>query len=114
MGMLLFTLCLDPLLCLLDKNLTATTTGSRNKRATVIAYADDVTIVLRSPEEVPIVQEALRCYEAASGAKLVSRMRAEFHPDPAHKMSANLYYIYHCCVYSEELLMMDRGTVRNM
>ena len=21
--------------------------------------------------------------------------------------------IYHCCVYSEKLLMMDRGTVRN-
>jgi len=21
---------------------------------------------------------------------------------------------YHCCVYSEKLLMMDRGTVRNM
>jgi len=26
----------------------------------------------------------------------------------------NLYGIYHCCVYSEKLLMMDRGTVRNM
>jgi len=25
----------------------------------------------------------------------------------------NLYDIYHCCVYSEKLLMMDRGTVRN-
>jgi len=23
------------------------------------------------------------------------------------------YDIYHCCVYSEKLLMMDRGTVRN-
>jgi len=22
--------------------------------------------------------------------------------------------IYHCCVYSEKLLMMDRGTFRNM
>ena len=38
----------------------------------------------------------------------------QFHPDPARKLSANLYDIYHCCVYSEELLMMDRGTVRNM
>jgi hypothetical protein len=27
---------------------------------------------------------------------------------------AELYDIYHCCVYSEKLLMMDRGTVRNM
>jgi len=26
----------------------------------------------------------------------------------------NLYDTYHCCVYSERLLMMDRGTVRNM
>ena len=26
----------------------------------------------------------------------------------------NLYDIYHCCVCSEKLLMMDRGTVRNM
>jgi len=26
----------------------------------------------------------------------------------------NLCDIYHCCVYSEKLLMMDRVTVRNM
>jgi len=28
--------------------------------------------------------------------------------------AANQYDIYHCCVYSEKLLMMDTGTVRNM
>jgi len=33
---------------------------------------------------------------------------------PAHKRSANLYDIYHRCVYSEKLLTMNRGTVRNM
>ena len=37
-----------------------------------------------------------------------------FYPDPARKLSVNLYDICHCCVYSEKLLMMDRGTVRNM
>ena len=37
-----------------------------------------------------------------------------FHPDATCKLSANLYDIYHCCVYSEKLLMMDRGTVRKM
>jgi hypothetical protein len=42
------------------------------------------------------------------------RMELKFHPDPARKLSADLYDIYHCCVYSEKLLMMDRGTVRNM
>jgi len=29
-------------------------------------------------------------------------------------LSANLRDIDHCCVYSEKLLMMDRGTVRNI
>jgi len=27
-------------------------------------------------------------------------MSYRFRPDPAHKLSANLYDIYHCCVYS--------------
>jgi hypothetical protein len=38
------------------------------------------------------------------------RMDLEFQPDPARK----LYDIYHCCVYSKKLLMMDRETVRNV
>jgi hypothetical protein len=48
--------------------------------------------------------------------QLTSRIRMElqFHPDPARKLPANLYDIYHCYVYSEKLLVMDRGTVRNM
>ena len=47
---------------------------------------------------------------------MIYRIRTElqFRPDPARKLSANLYVIYHCCVYREKLLMMDRGTVRNM
>jgi len=32
----------------------------------------------------------------------------------ARDLSANLYDVYHYCVYSGKLLMMDRGTVRNM
>ena len=38
----------------------------------------------------------------------------EFRLDPARKLSATLYDIYHCCVYSEKLLMMGRRTVRNI
>ena len=34
--------------------------------------------------------------------------------DQDGKLSAYLYDIYHCCVYSEKLLMMDTGTVQNM
>jgi len=33
-----------------------------------------------------------------------------FCPDPARRLSADLYDKYHCCMYSEKLLMMDRGT----
>ena len=45
--------------------------------------------------------------------QLAIRIRIKL-PDPVRKLSTNLYDIYHCCVYSEKLLMMDRGTVRNM
>jgi hypothetical protein len=45
--------------------------------------------------------------------QLASRIRME-HTDSACKLSANRYDIYHCCVYSGKLLMMDRGTARNM
>jgi len=38
-------------------------------------------------------------------------MELQFRPDPADR---KLYDIHHCCVYSEKLLMMDRGTVGNM
>ena len=43
-----------------------------------------------------------------------NRIRTELRPDPARKLSANLYDIYHCCVYSEKLLMMVRETFRRM
>ena len=29
-------------------------------------------------------------------------------------LSANLYDIYNCCVYSKKFVMMDIGTARNM
>ena len=46
-------------------------------------------------------------------SQLAGRIRME-HSDPARKLSANLYDIYHCCVHSEKLLMMDIGTVRKI
>jgi len=38
----------------------------------------------------------------------------ELRSDPVRKLSGNLYDIYHCCVCSEKLLMMDKRTVRNV
>lgn len=37
---------------------------------TVVAYADDITVFVTSPDNVPVIQEALLCYKAASGAKV--------------------------------------------
>jgi len=36
----------------------------------VVAYADDVTVLVTAPEEIAAIEEALRCYEEATGAKL--------------------------------------------
>jgi len=44
----------------------------------------------------------------------LSRRIRMFQSDPARKLSAKLYGIYHCCVYIEKLLMIDRGNIRNM
>ena len=38
----------------------------------------------------------------------------QFCLDPVRKLSTDLSDIYHCCVYSEKLLMMVRGTVQNV
>ena len=32
----------------------------------------------------------------------------------SYRFADDSLLIHHCCVYSEKLLMMDRGTVRNM
>ena len=58
LSMLLFALRLNPLLRMIDDNLPGVQTGNHSKRTAVIACADDVTVILRSPAEVPIVQEA--------------------------------------------------------
>jgi len=42
---------------------------------------------------------------------LLSNKKFQFLPDPARKLSTNLYDIYHCYMYSEKLLIMYRGTV---
>jgi hypothetical protein len=49
--------------------------------------------------------DRFRAAAAGSGWNC-SSILMQSHPDPAaRKLSTNLYDIYHCCVYSEELLM---------
>jgi len=45
--------------------------------------------------------------------QVASRIRT-FRPDPARKLSANLCDIYHCCEYSEKLLMTDRNCPKHV
>ena len=55
LSMTLFALCLNPLLNTLEKKLTGVKIGRRGTKTMVITYADDVTIVVSKPEDIPIV-----------------------------------------------------------
>jgi hypothetical protein len=68
--MILYALCLNPLLCTLKKKLPGIRIGQSGPSAKVVAYADDVTIFVTSPADIPIIQEMLRSYEEASGAQV--------------------------------------------
>jgi len=60
------------------------------------------------------------CWAYKNYSKIISGIWLVFcssiHTDflTGHELSENLYDVYHCCVYGEKILMMDRGTVRNM
>jgi hypothetical protein len=41
-------------------------------------------------------------------------MELQFHPGRAWKLSSNLHDIYQCRMYGGRLLIMGRGTARNM
>jgi hypothetical protein len=64
LSMLLFTICINPFLCMLRENTHTSRTPN------VVAYAKDITVILRSTKDIPKVRDALRCYEAATGARL--------------------------------------------
>jgi hypothetical protein len=56
------------------------------------------------------IHTAMVCHTSFLAACEQNQDGTQFHSDSAHKLSANLYDIYHCCVYSEKRLMMDRGS----
>jgi len=66
-------------------------------------------------ENHAILAETLSCV-LPGRAKDLSAPLDICHTDllTSRKLSVNLYDINHCCVYSGKLMMMDRGTVRNM
>jgi hypothetical protein len=70
LSMQLFALCLNPLLHILEEKLPGIRVWRRNNKTAVVAYADDVTIFVTIPEDIPITRDAIQCYETASGAHL--------------------------------------------
>ena len=63
-------MCLNPLFCALENNIAVIQIGRRRIKTTAVAYADDVTIFITSPTDIPKIQEALHCFEEKSGAKV--------------------------------------------
>ena len=68
--MILFILCLYPLLYYLDERLQGLRTHGTQRKNTLIAYDDDVSILVTSQEDVRTVRDAIVCYEKATGANL--------------------------------------------
>ena len=68
MGMSLFVTCLNQLHTALEKKLAGIKVG-RGTKTTLIAYTDNVTIIVSMPEDISIIHETLRIYEEATEAK---------------------------------------------
>ena len=69
LSMVLYALCLHPLLRALEDTLPGLKVG-RHKRTPVIAYADDVTVFVTHPEAFSKIHQAIKRYEQATGARL--------------------------------------------
>ena len=70
MSMLLYALCLNPLLCTLENKLTGLRIKQRDPKTAVVANADDVTIFVTKHNDIQVLQDALLCFEAATGAQV--------------------------------------------
>ena len=70
LSMTLFALYIKPILHHLDQRLQGISARGRQNKTTVVAYADDVSVLITSEDEVKIIRDALRCYAKATGAKL--------------------------------------------
>lgn len=69
MSMLLFALVLNTLICLLERHFWGVRIVYRTKKTTVVAYADNVTIFVRSPADIFVIGYLLT-YEGATGVLL--------------------------------------------
>jgi hypothetical protein len=68
--MLLFILAVDPLLCMLDRHLSGIRCGKGEQGVSVVAYADDLTLLLSDGEEINMALDIIGTYEKETGARL--------------------------------------------
>ena len=69
----IIALCLHPFLRTLEEKLPGIRLSRNTRNPSVVAYADDVTVFVTQPGDFAIIQDAVECYEKATGAKLNSR-----------------------------------------
>jgi hypothetical protein len=70
LSMALYALCVHPLLRTLENRLMGVSIGEQGQRISVLAYADDITVLISNREDIDKVHQAIRIYEQTTGAKL--------------------------------------------
>ncbi|CAM2106698.1 unnamed protein product [Caretta caretta] len=66
----LYTLAIEPFLCLLCRRLTALVLREPELRLVLSAYADDVLLVVQDPGDLALVEACQAIYSAASSAQV--------------------------------------------
>jgi hypothetical protein len=54
----------------MDQTLNGLRVHQWQRQSAVIAYADDITLLITTPEDIDAVKDAIQCYEKATGAIL--------------------------------------------
>jgi hypothetical protein len=60
LSMLLFAMCIDPLIQTLAEILQPIVFGRSGNHPAILAYTDDITIILQSPGDILKIQETLK------------------------------------------------------
>jgi len=70
LSMILFVLCINPLLIKLDSKIHAIKVRNNTTKTTAVAYADDIAIFIAHPGEIDVIKEILHEYMNATGARV--------------------------------------------
>jgi hypothetical protein len=71
--MMLYAVCLDPLLQHLTQVLKGLRISKNETKTVAVAYADDLKIFVTDPTDIPLITSALQNYARASGAQINTR-----------------------------------------